>query len=51
MSVKPSHEPSSPEAEPVPDEDLTDWALLREMSDEEIDLLRGRKVHERLATL
>ncbi len=37
MSVKPSIEPSSPEVEPLPDRDLTDWALLREMSDEEID--------------
>ena len=30
-------EPSSPENNPVPNEDLTDWTLLREMSDEEVD--------------
>jgi uncharacterized protein (DUF4415 family) len=33
----PSIEPSSPETNPVPNKDLTDWALLREMSDEEVD--------------
>lgn len=37
MNVKLSIEPSFPEVEPLPDEDLTDWALLREMSDEEVD--------------
>ncbi len=37
MNVKPTTELSSPEVEPLPDEDLTDWALLREMSDEEVD--------------
>ncbi len=30
-------EPSSLEVKVVPDEDLTDWALLREMSDEEVN--------------
>ena len=37
MSGKPSIEPFPPEARPVPDEDLTDWTLLRQMSDEEVD--------------
>ncbi len=37
MSVKPTIEPAHPEAGTLPTEDLTDWALLREMSDEEID--------------
>ena len=43
MSVKPSIEPSSPEVKPLPDEDLTEWALLREMSDEEVD---ARAAHD-----
>ncbi len=37
MSAMPSIEPSSPEMNPVSNEDLTNWALLREMSDEEVD--------------
>ncbi len=41
MSVTPTTKPASPEAEPLPDKDLSDWALLHEMSDEEIDARAG----------
>ncbi len=41
MSATPSAEPASPEVEHLPGKDHTDWALLREMSDEEIDARAG----------
>ncbi len=37
MNAKPTTEPSSPEADSLPNKDMTDWTLLRQMSDEEVD--------------